>query len=474
MKRKMKNILYALIFAIIIIPSFVLPQEKGIEGIWLGSLKVSGINLRIVFHITKAAEGNYTATMDSPDQGAKNIPVEKVTFTDSKVKIEMPNIQGVYDGTLSAEGTKFNGTWTQAGRVFPLDLEKTEKPVVLNRPQEPKPPFPYNSEDVSYVNKTEGDTLAGTFTFPKEGGPFPAVLLITGSGPQNRDEELLGHKPFLVLSDYLTKLGIAVLRVDDRGVGKSTGDFKSATTADFATDVLAGVEYLKTRNEVNKKEIGLIGHSEGGLIAPMVAVESPDVAFIVLMAGPGLPGDSILIMQEALISKIEGASKEDVAKAEVINRKIYDIIKNEPDSIKAHNEIVTAFKQYYDTLPDSEKSKLGDYNNALKMMSAVETPWFKYFINYDPRPTLEKVKCPVLAIDGSKDLQVPPKEDLDAIKEALTKGGNKNFETIELKGLNHLFQTSTTGSPSEYNKIEETISPVALKTIGDWILKITK
>jgi pimeloyl-ACP methyl ester carboxylesterase len=474
MKKKMKNILYALIAVIIIIPSFVLPQEKGIEGFWLGSLKVSGINLRIVFHITKAGEGSYKATMDSPDQGAKDIPVEKVTFADNKVKIEMPNIQGVYDGTLSAEGTKLNGTWTQAGRVFPLDLDKTEKPVVLNRPQEPKPPFPYNSEDVSYVNKTEGDTLAGTFTFPKEGGPFAAVVMITGSGAQNRNEEVFGHKPFLVISDYLTRHGIAVLRFDDRGFGKSTGDYKSATSKDFATDVLAGVEYLKTRNEVNKKEIGLIGHSEGGLIAPMVAAKSSDVAFIVLMAGPGLPGDSILIMQAALISKAEGASQDDVAKAEVVNRKIYDIIKNEPDSIKAHNEITAIFEKYYDSLPDSEKAKTGDKNTALKMLSRIETPWFKYFIKYDPRPTLEKVKCPVLAIDGSKDLQVPPKEDLAAIKEALTKGGNKNFETIELKGLNHLFQTCTTGAPSEYNKIEETISPIALKTIGDWILKITK
>jgi pimeloyl-ACP methyl ester carboxylesterase len=474
MKKKMKNILYALIAVIIIIPSFVLPQEKGIEGIWLGSLKVSGINLRIVFNITKAGEGSYKATMDSPDQGAKDIPVEKVTFADNKVKIEMPNIQGVYDGTLSAEGTKLNGTWTQAGRVFPLDLDKTEKPVVLNRPQEPKPPFPYNSEDVSYVNKTEGDTLAGTFTFPKEGGPFAAVVMITGSGAQNRNEEVFGHKPFLVISDYLTRHGIAVLRFDDRGFGKSTGDYKSATSKDFATDVLAGVEYLKTRNEVNKKEIGLIGHSEGGLIAPMVAAKSSDVAFIVLMAGPGLPGDSILIMQAALISKAEGASQDDVAKAEVVNRKIYDIINNEPDSIKAHNDITAIFEKYYDSLPDSEKAKTGDKNTALKMLSRIETPWFKYFIKYDPRPTLEKVKCPVLAIDGSKDLQVPPKEDLAAIKEALTKGGNKNFETIELKGLNHLFQTCTTGAPSEYNKIEETISPIALKTIGDWILKITK
>ncbi|MGA8264930.1 MAG: alpha/beta hydrolase [Ignavibacteriaceae bacterium] len=454
----------------------IFPQDnsKNAEGNWLGSLKVSGISLRIVFHISKTEDGNYKATMDSPDQGAKDIPVEKVSVNGDSIEIEMPQLRGEYKGRFDDEGTSIEGTWSQAGSNFPLNLEKTNKPVVINRPQEPKPPFPYNSEDVSYVNIQEGNTLAGTFTFPKEGGPFPAVLLITGSGPQNRDEELLGHKPFLVLSDYLTRRGIAVLRVDDRGVGKSTGNFAGATSADFATDVLAGVEYLKTRKEVNKNEIGLIGHSEGGLIAPMVAVKSKDVAFIVLMAGPGVPGDSILIMQEALISAAEGSSPDVVAKGREVNREIYDIIKNEPDSVKAHNEVVNIFEIYYDSLPDSVKTKVGDKNTALKMLERIETPWFRFFLRYDPRPTLEKVKCPVLAIDGSKDLQVPPKEDLEAIAKALKKGGNKNFKTVELKGLNHLFQDCNTGSPAEYNTIEETISPTALKTIGDWVLKITK
>ena len=474
----MKNIIIKILISLCVV-SFLIPatlfsQDNSLVGNWLGSLKVSGISLRIVFHISKTETGDFKATMDSPDQGAKDIPVDKVTLADNKIKIDMPNLKGEYDGTMDPGGAKIKGTWTQSGRVFTLDLEKTENTVILNRPQEPKEPYPYNSEDVFYVNKNEGDTLAGTFTFPKEGGTFPAVLLITGSGPQNRNEELLGHKPFLVLSDYLTRIGIAVLRVDDRGVGKSTGNFASATTADFATDVLAGVGYLKTRKEVNKNEIGLIGHSEGGLIAPMVAVESNDVAFIVLMAGPGLPGEQILLMQSSLISKAAGESSDAIAKTEKINKEIYDIINNEADSIKAHNEITEIFEKYYDSLTDKEKEKAGDKNTALRMLNTIESPWFKFFIKYDPRPTLEKVKCPVLAIDGSKDLQVPPKEDLAAIKEALTKGGNKNFETIELQGLNHLFQTCTTGAPSEYNTIEETISPLALKTIGDWILKITK
>ena len=468
------KIFFSLLTFSLLFPVKIFPQGINIEGSWQGALKVSSIQFRIVFNIISSDEGNYKATMDSPDQGAKDIPVDKVTLAGENLKIEMPAIRGEYNGLVNSESNKIEGTWTQAGINYQLDLEKADKPIVINRPQEPKEPFPYNSEEVTYENTLAGNTLAGTFTFPKSGGPFPAVILITGSGAQNRNEELLGHKPFLVLSDYLTKLGIAVLRFDDRGVGKSTGDYKSATSKDFATDVLAGIEYLKTRIEVTKNEIGLIGHSEGGLIAPMVAVKSKDVAFIVLMAGPGLPGDQILLKQSALISKAGGESDEEIKKSDEINKKIYDIIKNESDSIKAHQEITAIFKKFYDSLNEEEKKEAGDENTALQMLSRVESPWFKLFLRYDPRPTLEKVTCPVLAINGEKDLQVPAKEDLAAIKEALIKGGNGNFKTVELKGLNHLFQTAVTGAPIEYNTIEETIAPVALHTIGDWILSIVK
>ena len=455
----------------------IFPQNnnKDAEGNWLGVLRASGLSFRIVFHITKTEDGNYKATMDSPDQGAKDIPVEKVLLSGDSIKIEMPILRGEYKGRFDDEGTSIEGFWTQSGRTLPLNLEKTTKQVVVaKRPQEPKPPFPYNSEDVTYENKLAGNTLAGTFTYPKEGGPFPAVVMITGSGAQNRNEEVFAHKPFVVISDYLTRHGIAVLRFDDRGVDKSTGDFISATSEDFATDVLAGIEYLKTRKEVNKNEIGLIGHSEGGLIAPMVAVESPEVAFIVLMAGPGLPGDQIMLKQQALIGKVEGESDKNIQKAHDINKKLFDIIKSEDDSVKAHKELIGAIDEVYKSLTPEEQKTAGTKEDMYKSISKIESPWFRFFLTYDPRPTLEKVKCPVLAINGEKDLQVPPKVDLAAISEALTKGGNKNFKTIELKGLNHLFQDCKTGAPSEYSKIEETISPVALKTIDNWILKIIK
>ncbi|HKI77861.1 MAG TPA: alpha/beta hydrolase [Ignavibacteriaceae bacterium] len=454
----------------------ILPQNKKseAEGIWQGTLKVSSIQLRIIFKIKKTTDGQLTATMDSPDQKVRNFPTGKVLFAKDSLILEMPKAQIRYSGKINSKGTTVEGAWIQRGKIFPLNLKKVGNEKINNRYQEPKKPYPYNSEDVKYENKKVGITLAGTFTYPKRGGPFTTVLLITGSGAQNRNEELLGHKPFLVLSDYLTRRGIAVLRVDDRGVGKSIGDFASATSKDFAGDALAGVEYLKTRKEVNKKEIGLIGHSEGGVIAPMVAVKSKNIAFIVLMAGTGLPGDQIFLKQGELIARAEGLPENYIRNETKFESKLYDIIKNQPDSIKAHNEILNEFRKYYNSLSQEERKKIGDTSVVLKKLSLVEKPWLKYFFKYDPAPVLEKVKCPVLAINGSKDLQVSPKENLAAIKKALTKGGNKDFKVVELKGLNHLFQTAKTGLPNEYRTIEQTIAPIALKTIGDWILSITK
>jgi len=474
MKILINRILFLLLLFAISFPSKMIAQETDIAGSWQGALKVSGIQLRIVFNISKSDDGNLKATMDSPDQGANDIPVEKATLTGNKIKLEMPKLKGEYNGILSDDGSKISGKWSQAGQTFNLDLEKKDKPIVVNRPQEPKKPYPYNSADITFKNEEAGITLAGTFTSPKEEGPFPAVILITGSGAQNRNEELLGHKPFLVLSDYLTKKGIAVLRYDDRGTAKSTGDFKSATSEDFATDVMAAIKYLKTRDDVKKDEIGLIGHSEGGLIAPIVATKSDDVAFIVMMAGPGLPGDQILLMQSALIDRANGESEEDILKSTEVSKKIYQVIKSGKDSTEAYDEIKQILSKTFVSLSDEDKKEIGSKENMYKNIASILSPWFINFITYDPRPTLEKVECPVLAINGEKDLQVPPKEDIEEIEKALKNGGNENYKTEILPGLNHLFQTAETGSPIEYNKIEETISPIALKTIGDWILEITK
>src|SRR5215831_13352939 len=347
--------------------------------------------------------------------------------------------------------------------------DTTAKPAALNRPQEPKKPYPYDEEEVGYENRRDGVKLAGTLTFPRGKGPFPAVLLITGSGPQDRNESVFGHKPFLVLADYLTRQGIAVLRVDDRGIGGSTGSVPNSTSENFATDVMAGIEFLKSHKGINPKQIGLIGHSEGGLIAPMVAAQSNDVAFIVLLAGPGLPGEEILYLQGAAILKASGASAEVLARQRASQEMIFAIVKQEKDNAVAEKKVREGFDKQMAGLSEAEKAQANQTPDA--QITAVLSPWFRYFLTYDPRPALARVKCPVLALNGENDLQVPVTENLREIEATLKAAGNKDVTIVRLPKLNHLFQPSETGSPGEYGKIEETFAPVALKTIGDWILK---
>jgi len=461
---------------LVVISNLAMAQEsqKGPErlltGSWQGTLSVPGTSLKVVFNFKARAEGGYTATLDSPDQGAFGIAADSVIVKDTLIHVSIRSIAGVFNGSHLAGADSISGTWSQRGMQFPLVIKysgkETEAP---KRPQEPKKPYPYKEEEVSFSNTAAGITLAGTLTLPPSGGPFPAVFLITGSGPQDRDEALLGHKPFLILSDYLTRQGIAVLRCDDRGVGKSTGTFGTATSADFAGDTRAAVAYLKTRKEVRADKVGLIGHSEGGIIAPMVAAESKDVAFIVMMAGPGVPGDELILEQAALIAKGMGRSEKEVQQQQDLNRKLYDVIESGKDSATVAPELRMLL------LAAADSTARKDTQTAEALINVeirrLASPWFKYFLTYDPRPALRKVRCPVLAVNGEKDLQVPPKQNLPEIEAALREGGNKDFTIRELPGLNHLFQSATKGTPDEYGKIEETISPVALKLIGDWILE---
>ena len=444
---------------------------QNLEGIWEGALDVGAMKLRLALKVTKAADGALAAKLDSLDQGAKDLPVDVISLNDGAVHFEMKRLMAVFDGTLNKEGSEIAGQFKQARASHPLSLKRVAKPTTLNRPQEPKPPYPYDEEEVSYENKRDGVRLAGTLTLPRGKASFPAVILITGSGPQNRNEELLGHKPFLVLADYLTRQGIAVLRVDDRGVGGSTGSIPNSTSENFAADVLAGIEFLKGRKGINQKQIGLIGHSEGGLIAPMVAAQSNDVAFIVLLAGPGLPGEEILYLQGAAILKASGASAEVLARQRASQEMIFAIVKQEKDNAVAEKKVREGFDKQMAGLSEAEKAQANQTPDA--QITAVLSPWFRYFLTYDPRPTLAKVKCPVLALNGVNDLQVPVAENLREIEAALKAAGNKDVTIVRLPKLNHLFQTSETGSPSEYGKIEETFAPVALKTVGDWILKHT-
>jgi len=409
--------------------------------------------------------------MDSPDQVAKGIPCDAATFDGQALRLEIKRLRVVYQGTLARDGSEISGNFQQAGTTLPLVLKRVDKPLVVSRPQEPKRPLPYDEEEVSYDNKTApGVKLAGTLTLPRSGGPFAAVLLITGSGPQDRDEALLGHKPFLVLSDYLTRRGLAVLRVDDRGVAKSTGNFAASTTKDFASDAVAGVEYLKTRKDIDPSRIGLIGHSEGGVIAPMIAADSTDVAFIVMMAGTGLPGDELLCLQSALIAKANGASDDTIATSNRAQREILTIAKEERDNAAALKRIREVMEKVRAGLSTEQQQALGYGSTGDAQIAPLVTPWFRYFLAYDPRPALRRVKCPVLAINGANDLQVPPKQNLPAIEQALEDGGNTDHQIVKLPALNHLFQTSKTGSPAEYARIEETISPAALAVIGDWLV----
>lgn len=430
-----------------------------IDGAWMGTLDLDPVKLRVVFHITNTEDG-LIATMDSPDQGVKGVPTTSVTRDAMNLKIEIKRIRGVFEGKIAADLSSIDGTFTQMGGSHPLLLKRLKDQAELEppkRPQIPVKPYPYREEDVSYENKIQNVTLAATITIPPGKGPFPGVVLITGSGPQDRDETLLGHKPFLVLSDYLTRHGIVVLRADDRGVGKSTGVFTKATTADFATDTEAGVAYLKTRPEVDPHKIGLVGHSEGAIIAPMIAARNKDVAFIVMMAGTGVPGDQVLVAQGEAIEIASGKSKEEADKDAARQREMVNLVETDTDQADLEKKL--------------REKMAGEVPEAQIGMEIEQftSPWFRYFLTYDPETALRKVMCPVLVLDGSLDKQVLPEQNLPAIRKALEEAGNKHFEIDELQGLNHLFQTAKTGSPLEYAQIAETMSPIALEKIANWI-----
>jgi hypothetical protein len=440
-----------------------LAKPSDIDGAWWGTLENGAIPLRMVFHITNTEDG-LVATADSPDQKVKGLPVTAVTRNGSSLKLEMKQLGGIYEGKLDASLSSIDGTWTQAGRILSLTLKRLKnlEEMEPRRPQNPVKPYPYREEEVSYENKPANVKFAATLTIPPGKGPFPAIFLITGSGPQDRDESLMGHKPFLVLSDYLTRKGIVVLRADDRGFGKSTGVFSTATTLDFASDAEAALAYLKSRPEVDSQKIGLIGHSEGGVIAPMVAAINHDVAFIVMLAGTGVPGDQILIAQKKLIEEASGVSHEQAEKDDVEERDLLALVKHQKDTPALENELREKL---------SRSVSEPQLTTQVKFLSSA---WLRYFVEYDPANALSKVTCPVLAINGEKDLQVPPELNLPAIRKALEASGNKKFEVVELPGLNHLFQAAKTGSPMEYGQIEETMSPVALEKIAGWILKQTR
>ncbi len=442
------------------------PVVTTLDGAWIGTLHAGGVNLRLLVKI-KPATGGWAATADSIDQHVADIPVDSVTVEGDKVKLILSTIDGSYEARLA--GDTLIGTFTQSGVSLQLELVKTaHPPVVTLRPQTPKRPLPYDEIEVSVENAAAGVRLACTLTEPRAKGPFGAVVLVTGSGPQNRDEALMGHYPFLLLSDAITRQGVAVLRCDDRGVFKSTGVFGTATTVDFAEDTLAEVTALRARPEIAPAHVGVLGHSEGGEIAAIAAAKSRDVAFLVLLAGTALPGDQILDLQRGLLEESSGMSAAEIADSKASWDKAFAIINAEKDDAVATRRL----RALYDGLPAATRAqfeKAGGFDTQVK---EVLSPWFRTFLALDPRTFLARVKVPVLAINGARDWQVPPRANLPEMRKALAHDHDVTVQ--EIPGLNHLFQTAKTGAPSEYAEIEETMSPAVLTMVSDWIARHAK
>lgn len=457
------------------------PAASGVQT-WQGVVDAGPAKLGFIARLTPGVEGKpATGTLDIPEQGVRDSVMKDILIGEKELKFTF-TYPGTPDAVIElkiddADPMKASGTLSQAGASFPTTanrLKEGEEPKGPERPQHPKPPFPYEVGSVKFPGGAEGVSLAGTITFPKGAGPFPGVVLVSGSGPQDRDETLLGHKPFLVLADALTRAGIAVLRYDDRGVGESSGDFASGTSDDFALDAEKAVAALSVQPNIDPKRVGIIGHSEGGLIAPMVASRNEGVSFIVLLAGPGTDGKETMRDQLRAIQIANGVPGDNADEQVKIQQKLLQGVidglpRGELDAEMRRLMIV----QSGELNPTDEMTKSIPQQVVDGAMQGVVTPWMKRFLVTDPRPFLRKVKVPVLALNGEMDTQVIASANLPEIRKALEEAGNKDVTLLGIKNVNHLFQTCKTGSPAEYAQITETFSPAALQKITTWVRQRT-
>jgi len=450
----MKNkILFLLLFV-------ALQSQAQIEGYWKGQIDLGGQQLEMAFNIN-AAENGYSATLDVPAQGAFDVPIDKTVFQDNHLQMTLSAMGASYSGTLKGEAIE--GEFTQHGMAFPLNLARGEKEAPKARPQDPQPPFNYRAEEVTFTNKKEGNTLAGTLTIPEGDGPFPALVLVSGSGQQNRDEELMNHRPFWVIADYLSRRGVAVLRYDDRGMGGSTGEVLNATSMDFSYDAEAAFDFLLNRKEIKASQVGILGHSEGGIINFMVAERRPEVAFLVSLAGPAVNGIEVLKEQQAAILRAQGMTEEMVQFSGNANAQMFEIIEASNDREEADTLLRQLLKGW-------------GYNEELteQTVGQMASPWMYYFLKYDPTDAIVKTNCPALLLNGSKDLQVLASQNLPAYEKIIAEHDKTNLTLREMPDLNHLFQHCETGSPTEYVEIEETISPEVLEIIVEFVKPIEK
>jgi pimeloyl-ACP methyl ester carboxylesterase len=440
-------------------------SQPAIEGPWQGAVLIMGQELKIGVTF-KAAGTGLSGTIDIPQQLATNLPLTAVRHEAGKVHFELQAGPGlaVWDGELKEGG--ISGRFTQGAAAGTFTLKRAQPALAPE-------PLPYAEENVTFQSGQV--TLAGTLTLPRTGRPFPAVVMISGSGAQNRDEEVFGFKLFRLIADHLTRNGFAVLRTDDRGVGGSTGSVSASTSEDFAGDALAGVAYLRGRPDIDSSRIGLCGHSEGGLVAPIAADRSPDVAFIVLMAGPGITGERIMIAQGEAIGRAQGVPEADIQKNVDLQRRIFAAVRTGQGWPDVRDAIRAAVVERIDKLPAEQRKALPNVEQyaektADQQLKGVQSPWFRFFLDYDPAPALTKVRCPVLALFGELDLQVVPHDvNQKAIADALARGGNKDYTFKVIPKANHLFQGATTGSPTEYGTLKKAFAPGLLEEMTIWL-----
>ena len=426
-----------------------------IEGYWKGQLNLGVQKLEVAFDI-KATDEGYSATLDVPAQGASDIPVDETVIQDNHLQLTMSAMGATYSGTYKED--RIEGEFKQRGMSFPLNLERGTKESQQARPQDPKPPFDYRVKEVSFINEKEGNTLTGTLTIPKGKGPFPAMVLVSGSGQENRDEELMNHRPFWVIADYCARHGVAVLRYDDRGMGGSTGEVEGATTMDFSYDAEAAFDFLRKQKHIDASRVGILGHSEGGVINFMVSARRPEVAFLVSLAGPSVNGIEVLKAQSEAIMRAQGLPEEAVAMSSAVNDQLYGIIADSENREEADSLLRNLVKGW-------------GYNEELteQTVGQLASPWMYYFLRYDPTEAIVKTTCPALLLNGSKDLQVIASQNLPGYEKIIAEHGKTNLTLRELPDLNHLFQHCTTGSPDEYFTIDETLSPEVLEMMVEFV-----
>jgi uncharacterized protein len=466
----MKTIFLSFLIVISLL-SGAIAQE--LTGSWNGTLEVMGQKLPLVFHFDLEGE-EWKGTMDSPNQGAKGIPLSKVLFNGLMLNFELAVGSISYEGLFVEEEIK--GTFKQSGMSFPLDLvkdnnQKNENKQVI-RPQHPEPPFEYSEIPITFNNKKEGIQLKGLITKPVGNGPFPAVVLVTGSGPQDRNSEIFGHKPFLVIADYLTNQGIIVLRYDERGVGESEGQFSSATSLDFKDDAIFALEYLRSQSFVDNQKVGLIGHSEGGLIAWLIGAEKDKADFLIALAPPVVPIPDLMLKQTEDISRSSGSPQELVNQQVSINKKFYDLITHS----KSSDEALSKIPELVDEIMSGygiDKEVLEQQANSLSSTFEKSiNPWFYNFIKTNPEEYIFKINVPTFAGFGGKDLQVNASQNGNRLVELF----QKRSDLLELKvypDLNHLFQKAETGAVSEYETIEETFNLEVLRDIASFIYRFS-